>query len=247
MKKAFTLIMTAILAVALTISAGAVDYDFRAKDDDDFYRSTNYEDMYGSRYNYGGQNVVDFVDASLLPGILMPTPQMGVSDYLIPGIPAEYDITDSYAPDFTVNSVPAAATAFTSTSGLKRPDGIIGTLVIPSLSISMKAYEGTSSESMGKGVGHFPESSGWNGNVALCGHNRGAQYVIGGIKDLKIGDVIQYTTTLGTRSYAVTFVGTISRTDWSYISATPDNRITLITCVSNQATLRTFVQAVEIK
>ena len=247
MRKTITIFITAILAFAFTISAGAVDYNFRAKDNDDYYRSTNYEDMYGSRYNYGGQNVVDFVDPSLLPGILMPTPQMGVSDYLIPGIPAEYDITDRYAPDFTVNSAPAPATAFTSTSGLKRSDGSIGTLVIPSLSINMKAYEGTSSESMNKGVGHFPESSGWDGNIALCGHNRGAQYIIGGIKDLKTGDTIKYTTVLGTRTYAVTFVGTISRTDWSYISATSDNRITLVTCVSNQPEYRTCVQAVEIK
>ena len=247
MKRAISAILiVAALSAALTVSAGAVDYNFTAKNNDDFYRSTNYEDVYGSQYNYGGQNVVDFYDTSLLPGFLMLTPQTASPDYLIPGIPAEYDVSGDYAPEFTVNSVPAV-TAHTSVDGLKRSDGSIGTLVIPSLSINMKAYEGTSSASMSKGLGHFPESSGWNGNVALCGHNRGAQYVIGGIKDLKTGDIIKYTTVLGTRTYAVTFVGTISRTDWTYISATSDNRITLVTCLSNQPEYRTCVQAVEIK
>ena len=250
MKRAISaIIATAALFSALTISAGAADYNFVAKSSHSFYRPTNYEDEYGSRYNNGGLNVADLYDTSMLPGLLAPTPQAPALAYPVPGIPAAYDAydaPDSDPPRFTVDSVPVA-TAYTSVDGLKRADGSIGALVIPSLSINMKAYEGTSSASMSKGVGHFPESSGWNGNVALCGHNRGAQYIIGGIKDLKTGDVIQYTTVLGTRTYAVTFVGTISRTDWTYIAATSDNRITLVTCLSNQPEYRTCVQAVEIK
>ena len=35
---------------------------------------------------------------------------------------------------------------------------------------------------MKKGLGHFTSTSVWNGNVAVCGHNRGAKYVIGSIK-----------------------------------------------------------------
>jgi len=147
--------------------------------------------------------------------------------------------------DFT--STISWETAFTPASDLIRSDGSIGTLIIPSLSINMKAYEGTASSSMAKGVGHFTETSGWLGNVGLCGHNRNSRYVIGSIKNLKIGEIIDYSTVLGTRRYTVTFVGTISATDWSYLAPTPDNRITLITCLSNQPTLRVCVQAIEIK
>ncbi len=100
---------------------------------------------------------------------------------------------------------------------------------------------------MNKGLGHYSSTSAWDGNVGVCGHNRGAKYVIGSIKDLKGGDVITYTTTYGTRTYAVTTVKKISNTDWSYLQSTGDNRITLTTCVANDASQRWVVQAVEKK
>lgn len=68
----------------------------------------------------------------------------------------------------------------------------------------------------------------WNGNVAVCGHNRGAKYVIGSIKDLDVGDKITYTTSMGTRTYLVETVTKISSSDWSYLSSTTDNRMTLL-------------------
>ena len=85
---------------------------------------------------------------------------------------------------------------------MTRSDGSIGTLVIPSLGIRYKAYEGTDSATMHKGVGHFPSTSAWNGNIGLCGHNRGSRHSIGSIKDLKVGDTIQYETSSGTRTYS---------------------------------------------
>lgn len=39
----------------------------------------------------------------------------------------------------------------------------------------------------------------------------------------------------------------ISSTDYSYLNEMGDNRITLITCVKNQPSLRLCVQAVEIR
>jgi LPXTG-site transpeptidase (sortase) family protein len=142
---------------------------------------------------------------------------------------------------YTADSV----TAFTPAGELVRTDGSIGTLYVPSLSISMKVYEGTSAQSMSMGAGHFPDTSGWSGNIGLCGHNRNAKYTIGSIKDLKIGDTIKYTTLYGTRTYSVSFVGTISDTDWSRLGPAPDNRITLITCLADRPSLRVCVVAAE--
>ena len=99
---------------------------------------------------------------------------------------------------------------------------------------------------MKKGLGHFTSTSVWNGNVAVCGHNRGAKYLIGNIKNLEPGDKITYTTSEGTRTYAVETVTTIRNDDWSYLTATSDNRITLITCVKNDSEHRWCVQAVEV-
>lgn len=68
----------------------------------------------------------------------------------------------------------------------------------------------------------------------------------GSIKDLEIGDTITYTTIYGTRTYEVVLVKTISNSDWSYLQATADNRITLTTCLANQPEKRICVQAVQI-
>ena len=51
----------------------------------------------------------------------------------------------------------------------------------------------------------------------------------------------------GTRTYAVTLVKTISNTDWSYLQATSDNRLTLTTCLADHPESRVVVQAVEIR
>jgi len=260
-KRALTIIAAAALAWCCTAFAQAADYAFKAASGGDFYRPTPYEEIYGSGYNYGGMNAADIYDPLALPGLVSPTPQTasaagGAAETYgtrSDGAPISYGIYDSNAPfgissgfeSITTPSEPPPA--HTPVSDLVRSDGSIGTLAIPSLSISTKVYEGTTSASMAKGLGHFAESSGWNGNVCLAGHNRSAAHAIGRIKDMKIGDTIRYTTVLGTRTYAVAFVGTISSTDWSYICATPDNRITLITCLSNQPSLRVCLVAVEVK
>lgn len=49
---------------------------------------------------------------------------------------------------------------------------------------------------------------------------------------MKIGDIVEYKTAIGTKTYQVTFVGSISYTDYSYLNEMGDNRITLITCIA---------------
>ena len=82
------------------------------------------------------------------------------------------------------------------------------------------------------------------GGASPLYHNRGANYSIGAIKDLKLGDTITYTTSAGTRSYSVTTVAKISNDNWSYLGETADNRITLITCVAGDSSQRWVVQAI---
>ena len=71
--------------------------------------------------------------------------------------------------------------------------------------------------------------------------------MIGSIKDLEYGAEIRYTTALGTRVYQVRFVGQIDNTDWSYLQATGDNRITITTCLADHPESRICVQGVEVK
>lgn len=275
------ILTTAAIASTLLVSAQAMDYNFTTDAPRDFYKSGSYEDVYGSQYNYGGKNVVDFQIPELEYGRFSTT-QTGVMERtILPGLQAAvatsdgtvgggYGVsgggpltvlteagsmagsTEAFLPatsvsQITVSDVTSQQTAYTSVEGMKRSDGSIGTVKIPSLDISMKVWEGETNESMNKGMGHYSSTSAWNGNVGLCGHNRGAKYVIGSIKNLKKGDTITYTTVLGTRTYAVETVTTISNDDWSYLQATSDNRITITTCLADHPESRVCVQAIEVR
>ena len=274
------------LMLSLAVNASAADYTFDGVDGADYYGSTDYESAYGSAYNYGGKNAVDYEIPELPYGVVSNT-SIGAMERVrvldsngyvsaTPltgggyGLPSENNgggsvhiagIGEVYDPSAAVE-VPAPAvitvketdyplvyqkTAFTSTSGMERKDGSIGTVSIPSLKIELKVWNGETNESMAKGLGHYNSTSGWEGNVGVCGHNRGAKYVIGSIKDLNLGDRITYTTVYGTRTYAVSYVGTISNNDWNYLQATSDNRITLTTCLANQPSYRVVVQATEVR
>lgn len=134
---------------------------------------------------------------------------------------------------------------FTLPDGLYEADNSIGRLEIPSLKLSVKVYETESLQSLAKGAGHFKSTSCWDGNVGICGHNRGVTNHFGKIHTLEKGDKVKYTTKLGTREYEVVSVTKIEETDFSNLERTSDNRITLITCVNNQPAKRWCVQAVE--
>ncbi len=124
--------------------------------------------------------------------------------------------------------------------------GHIGKLKIPALDLSVKIYQGTDSETLAKGVGHFSDTSIWDGNVCFCGHNRGVNSYFGKLHTLEIGDEITLTTKLGTRTYAVFSVEKVKETDRSAMEMTVDNRLTLYTCVKGESAWRWCVRAAEI-
>jgi hypothetical protein len=101
---------------------------------------------------------------------------------------------------------------------LQQNDGSLGSVSIPALKVNAKLFE----NDMSKGVGHIPGTAFWTGNVGVMGHNRGTNNYFANLKNLNIGDIITYTSNQGTRSYAVTFVGAISETDWSWLQPTAD-------------------------
>ena len=270
MKKMRTLLGLALAvgaALSLTAPAFASDYSFATTAPQDYYGSTSYEDVYGCQYNYGGRNAADY-DVPELEYGRMSTTQTGIMEQtILPGLqgtvvgdsgsygiggegsgPLTELVIDGIGgsgPAVTPTTPTVQQPIYTSVSGMVRADGSIGTLSIPKLGISVKVWEGETNASMAKGVGHYSSTSGWQGNIGLCGHNRGARYNIGTIKNLKPGDIITYTTIYGTRTYEVTMVKTISNTDWSYLQGTADNRITITTCLENQPAKRICVQAVE--
>lgn len=240
---------------ALSVSAFAIEYSIETEENTEYYPSTSYEVIYGAAYNYGGSNLVDYQIPELPYGVSSTT-QIGIMEKgYLPGlqqnvgtsISSEYGISGGLY-DFPATAAPPVLSvpAYTGVDGMERKDGSIGTLKIPSLNINMKVWEGETRASMAKGLGHYSSTSGWDGNIGVCGHNRGAKYNIGSIRNLEIGDNITYSTVYGTRTYAVILVRTISDSDWSYLQATADNRITITTCLANQPSKRVCVQAVEV-
>lgn len=249
------LALTIITMAALSVGTFAADYSFETGAGTEYYPATSYADTYGAAYNYGGPNPVDYQIPELPYGVSSTT-QIGIMEKgYLPGL--QQNVGTSISGDYGIfgglYDFPAAAAppvlsvpAYTGVDGMERKDGSIGTLKIPSLNINMKVWEGETRASMAKGLGHYSSTSGWDGNIGVCGHNRGAKYNIGSIRNLEIGDNITYSTVYGTRTYAVILVRTISDSDWSYLQATADNRITITTCLADRPSKRVCVQAVEV-
>ena len=254
-------VLSVCAAVFLASAAFAADYHFGGAEDADYYPSTDYETVFGSRYQYGGLNAVDMGTTSFPFGVSDGTAIGAAERVTHADLNATSGIYGAQLGDVFIESpVPAALSstvngalipyvykpnAYTPVAGMELSDGSLGTVQIPSLNIEVKVWEGENTASMAKGLGHYSSSSGWDGNVCVCGHNRGVSFAIGGIKDLAAGDIITYTTVYGTRTYEVSYVGIIANNDWSHLQATSDNRITLTTCLANQPEYRVCVQAVE--
>jgi sortase A len=122
-------------------------------------------------------------------------------------------------------------------------DNSIGTLEFPQFNRVIKVYEGETAENMKIGAGHFTGTSAWDGNVAVCAHNRGVENNFGFLKNMNIGDKIKYVTKYGERIYEVTGKKTAAVDDVSALQWSNENLLTLATCVENDSSIRLIVTA----
>ena len=266
MKKALSVLLFVCLMAGLTIQAGALEYTIDAPGDPDYGKPTSIEPVitadggaavnedrsknaalippaFGSPSAYT-LNTGTYLTPNLAPGGMAATGAVingGTAAVVTPGTP----VTSS--PPSTGSSSSSGTVGYTEvTEDLYYSGGYLATLKIPTLGLTVKVYQGTDSADLRKGVGHFEETSIWSGNVALAAHNRGTNDYFGEIHTLDIGDKIQYTTKLGTRTYRVTSVEKISETDRSSLTPTTENCLTLYTCVRDQSAYRWCVRAVEV-
>lgn len=126
-------------------------------------------------------------------------------------------------------------------------DDSIGKLTIPDILLdNAPIKEGTELSILSTAIGHFTSTGIYSGNVGLASHNGGSNGdYFRNLNKIKKGSEIYYQTIYGTRRYVVQTITIIEETDFSYLEATEDNRITLVTCVHNQPTKRLCIQAVE--
>ena len=259
MKKILTFALAVSMMASLAASASALEYSIAPPKDFDFGGDTSIEVIHTA--DGGAMKNADMSkNAALIPPVFGSESMnaLHTGEYLTPnlapgGIPASGAVIGGSAatvvtPGSTVNggSGYQPAVLFTEVTGdLYYKNGSLGRLEIPSLDLSVRIYQGTDSKTLAKGVGHFEDTSIWNGNVCLAAHNRGANSYFGQIHTLDIGDKITLTTKLGTRTYEVVSVEKVLETDTSGTAATSDNRLTLYTCVRDQREYRWMVQAVE--
>ena len=221
MKKLKTLLTIALClcaVCALALPAHALGYNINAPGDPEYGKPTSFEPVVTADGGAMKNEDVSKNAALIPPGFGTPTSYMlNTGEYLTPNLvpsqmagagqvngnvavvtpPASgstgatggYPITDT-------STSPSTTPGFTEvTSELTYSDGILGTLKIPSIGLTVKVFEGTGSAPLLKGAGHFEGTSIWAGNVPLAGHNRGVRNDFGKIHTLRPGDTV---TLLGT-------------------------------------------------
>ena len=122
-------------------------------------------------------------------------------------------------------------------------ENIVGTILIEKINLEGLVYEGTSEDTLDKGVCHMENSPYLDGNVCLAAHN--TKDLWENLHMLQNGDKITYTSFLGTKEYIVDNITEISETDWTLLENTEENKITLITCIKDKPFSRLCVQANE--
>lgn len=239
MKRLCSILCLVCLAAALTVpasAAGPMEYSIGAPGDPDYGTPTSFEPVVtvggGARKNE---------DISKNAALIPPGFGTASADTLNTGTP----LTPNLAP----GSMPATGAVVNGTSiPIVVPGSTIQDVPStsgPSTSVSSTGFTEVTGD-LYYSAGHFEDTSIWDGNVALAGHNRGVNNHFGKIHTLELGDEITLTTKLGTRTYEVVSVAKVSETDRSGLAATTENMITLYTCVMNQREYRWCVKAVEI-
>ena len=242
------------LAAALSPWALAADYTFSGPEQGLFARPTSDHTIYVDKPQI---NVDRSKNTALIPPAFgsaasyLPGSGTALTPNLTPGgsgIVSGGGTSNVVAPPTISGNTGSGGAGVTGNFTLVTPDlyyagGYIGSLKIPSIGLNVKIYQGTDDAALRYGVGHFENTSIWEGNVAIAGHNRGVNSYFGKIHTLKPGASIQLTTKIGTRKYQVDRVAKIAATDVSVLSARQNDIITLITCVRDQPEYRWCVQA----
>ena len=124
---------------------------------------------------------------------------------------------------------------------------VIGILEIPKIDVKAPVRDGTTDDILTDSIGHFKNTSYWNGNIGFASHNGGnfVSHYFEDLNKLMIGDTITYKTKFGERGYKVVEINNIDSKDWSKLSNTKENSLTLITCIKNKPNLRLCVKAIE--
>lgn len=165
------------------------------------------------------------------------------------------------------NSVPSYRGSSTSYSSTRRTSytssrntgnvnlnikGGIGALSIPSIGLNARVNASPDLLDHGSdwnipalrnGVGHYPNTSTFDGTVGIAGHNT---TYFRNLDKVQVGDIIHYNYNGMVRSYKVTSMNWINHDDWNlFNNQTGGNELVLTTCERGNFPGRLLVKAVE--
>ena len=116
-------------------------------------------------------------------------------------------------------------------------------VTIKKINVNAEIADGVTPDVLNKYVGHFKQSGYASGNIALAAHNRGyAVNYFNKIKELNIGDEIEYSYMGKIQTYLVYENKVIEDTNVEVVKNTSENIITLITCVENKPAQRRCIR-----
>jgi sortase A len=107
---------------------------------------------------------------------------------------------------------------------------LIGRVDIPRLNLSAVVAEGDDNATLGKAVGHLPDTPlPWDrsGNVGLAAHRDG---LFRGLRNIRLGDEVRVITPRGEYFYTVRKTRIVNPEDVWVLAPTPEPTVTLITC-----------------
>jgi sortase A len=136
-------------------------------------------------------------------------------------------------PSTTATSVPGGDLPTVGNPGAAPSEGKpVGILRIRKIGLNKVIVEGTSTDDLRQGPGHYPGSPlpGQTGNVAIAGHRTTYGAPFYNLDSLGAGDLIRITTLQGTFTYRVTSTLTVSPDDLTVVAPTTAPELTLTTC-----------------
>jgi sortase A len=113
------------------------------------------------------------------------------------------------------------------------PGNAVAILKIPRIHLDLVVVEGTDTESLKKGPGHYADTAyPWqdHGRVAIAGHRTTYLHPFYDLNEMKEGDPVILETEYGTFRYVVTSVFVITPDDSSVLDQTRMPTLVLTTC-----------------
>lgn len=149
---------------------------------------------------------------------------------------AQDDLEKQFMEQIAPDSTGSSGTAVTTTTEPRRPktSKVVGRIQAPTMGLDKYIVAGVDSEMLKMGPGLFPNSPkpGSKGNVAITGHRTTYGAPFGRIHQLKMGDLIQITTTKGVFTYRVNGEPRIILPSKTSVIKTTDKTKSILTLIS---------------